>query len=68
MNASFTPGIETGKVLNLKYMLTILVIAVVVILVLQKVMKQTIVLTDKTGAETGRGEIKFSINGLKKKA
>lgn len=68
MNPNLTPGIETGKVLNLKYMLTILVIAVVVILVLQKVMKQTIVLYDKAGAETGRGEIKISLTPIKKKA
>ena len=33
----------------------------------KKVMKQTIVLYDKAGAETGRGEIKYSF-GLKKKS
>lgn len=66
MNANLNPGLDTGKVLNLRHMLTILVITVVVILVIQKVMKQTIIIYDKSGAETGRGELKFSIKGLKK--
>lgn len=66
MNANFTPGIDTGKVLNLKHLLTVLALTIIVILVVQKVMKQTIVIYDKSGNETGRGEIKFSL-GLKKK-
>ena len=67
MTADLKPGIDTGKVLNVKHILTTLAVTIIVLFVLQKVIKQNIVIYDKSGAVTGTGEIKFSL-GLKKKA
>lgn len=66
MNANLNPGIDTGKVLNVKHLLTVLAVTIITVLILQKVIRQNIVIYDTAGKETGRGEIKFSL-GLKKK-
>jgi hypothetical protein len=67
MNPNLTHGIDTGKVLNVKHILTTLAVTIIILFILQKVIKQNIVIYDKAGAETGRGEINFSL-GMKKKA
>jgi len=67
MNANLSPGIDTGKVLNVKHILTTLAVTIIILFILQKVIKQNIVIYDKAGAENGHGEIKFSL-GMKKKA
>jgi hypothetical protein len=66
MNANLTPGIDTGKVLNLRHLLTTLAIVIVVVWIMQKIGKQSVILYDSAGKETGRGEIKYSLKPLKK--
>jgi len=61
MNANLNPGIDTGKVLNLKHLLTVLAITIITVMVLQKIIRQNIVIYGTDGKETGRGEIKFSL-------
>jgi hypothetical protein len=66
MNTNLTPGINTGKALNVKYLLTTLVVVVIVGFVLLKVLKPHITLYGSDGKESGHGEIKFSPPTVKK--
>ena len=66
MNANLTPGIDTGKVLNVKHILTTIAIVFIVVWIMQKIGKQAVIMYDNTGKETARGEIKYSLKPLKK--
>jgi hypothetical protein len=59
--------VETGKIFNLKHLLTTLVIVVLVVWVMQKIGKQTLVMYDAAGKETGRGLISYGLTIFKKK-
>ena len=58
----------TGKALNFKNVLILTVLTIVVVVILQKISKQTVVLTDNNGNVAGSGEIKTSFVSPLKKA
>lgn len=66
---NLTPGsvVETGKLFNVKHLLTTLIIVVLVVYVMQKIGKQTLVMYDSTGKETGRGVVNYGLTLFKKK-
>ncbi|MCX6250723.1 MAG: hypothetical protein NTX61_08225 [Bacteroidetes bacterium] len=68
MNANLTPGVDTGKIFNVKNLLTTLILVVIVVWVLQKIGKQTLIMYGSDGKETGRGEIKYIMKAPIKKA
>jgi len=60
-------AVDVKKIFNIKHIITTLAIVIIVVWVLQKVGKQTITLYDNAGKESGRGEVKYTMTGLKKK-
>lgn len=60
MEMNLNPGINAGKVLNVKNLLTTIAIVVVVGFVVSKLFKNTMVIKDNAGNQTGTANLSFS--------
>jgi hypothetical protein len=67
MNLNPSQVVDTGKLFNVKHIITTVLIVVVVLWIIQKIGKPTITMFDATGKETGRGTLHYSVNSIKKK-
>jgi hypothetical protein len=59
--------VDKNKIFSPKYLITTVLVVIVVMFVLSKVLKNSIVLKDTSGAVMGTGEIDLKL-GLKKKS
>lgn len=57
---SLNPGVDTKKVLNVKNLFTTVVIVVIVAFIISRLFKNTMVIRDNAGNQTGTANISFT--------
>ena len=57
---NLNPGVDTRKAFNMKNILTTVVIVVIVAFVISKLFKNTMVIKDNSGNQTGTANLSFT--------